>query len=224
MKVFLPLVSYLFPCLWRVDFWKKTILTAVKPYIFPALCELHLPCRSRPIVDETSRLWGNRIWTFDVELWPLYLMAFGAVFLQMPAEYIYHSPMKLREGNVFRRVFPSVILSTGGSGTGPRPPLYRAFAPALPLPLRHTQTCSTWTSLYTSLPLPLPLPLDMFKLLQKHRLSESGRLAYDWNGFFFYCGYSTTTLFGVTLYEVISHICTFFRCKFFLDLWKMLVV
>ena len=89
-----------------------------------------------PAFEETG--YGHLMLNYDHSI----LMAFCAVFLQMPAEYIYHSPMKLREGNVFRRVFPSVILSTGGSRYRAPAPSVQGLCPSpAPLPLRHTQTC-----------------------------------------------------------------------------------
>ena len=68
----------------------------------------------------------------------------------------YHAPTKLQEGNVFVSV---ILCRIGGSLQDWRGFLYRALALPLPLPCAglylppgHVQTCSTWTSLYASLP------------------------------------------------------------------------
>ena len=73
----------------------------------------------------------------------------------------YGPPMKLWEGNVFSRVCHSVGGEEGLLCTGPQPPppIQRPSPAPTPLctgykPPGHVQTCSTWTSLYKTIPLP----------------------------------------------------------------------
>ena len=94
-------------------------------------------------------------------------------------ESYYGPPTKLREGNIFSCVCPSVILFTGGF-------LYRS----LPHPC-----IGCWPPLYgaqpcTLFPRPLgyhragtpTLPLDMFKLVY-YEARPVGQFAFDWNAF-----------------------------------------